>query len=349
MNFLDKSPTLDYYWSIALIVPHSFTWAAAIACTTKIININFYKATMVLYAFCFFLDAAATLWRIISTSICDSATCIDNRGWGIVGYIGCGLFLIWDVIVFITLALISQHIYKTLLKQNLLHKQIIAAGVASENPECDKKIYEEYLKLAETPPANFNFHRRFALVAASIVEPLFFFATLIVMMTGLVIHEAFMWSIFVQSLHAFTWVFLMACIYNQYSKLWFHITGLLYIMNLITDMVALVWRGVAIAICDVDNNVDCVFRSFPCLLPIELLTAFLVITDLVVLFTLSYFFVWLNETIWLKALKLEKCIVELRNTAKKEARDTEKARPLPPPLPEEMLTTVKRRHAIKIY
>lgn len=311
-NFMGLVPTVDYYWSILLHIFHLFSWASVYACLSKCFSLPFYRTTIVTYGFSFFLDLAASLWRIITTSICSSVECVDYRLYGVIGYCLSIVLLIWDVIVFITLLFVIRTIVTQLVQHSARIKRNEAADATSantsENPDTDGVIQREYSKLIESPLPNSLFSRRFVLVVGAILEPLFFFGILIIAMLGLVISPMFLWTVFLGSLHSFTFVFVSACVNDNYSKSWHTGTLALYVTNLLLDIGAFSWRTVLLIQCDPSTNVDCIFRSFPGWIPIQLLTGFLIVNDLVAIFSLAELYRWLYVNAWIRVDRIEKRI-----------------------------------------
>jgi hypothetical protein len=313
-NFLGMVPTVDYYWTIILHVLHTFSWAATVACLSKNFSIVFYRATLTLYGFATLLDLTAFVWRIITTSVCTSAECVAERKWGIIGYILSLVYIVWDIVVFVALVFVIRGIMKIVvdhakqIKRNAQETDVNGGG-RSDHPETDAKIHAEYSKLIVEPPSVSKFPKRFAIVIAAIIEPIFFFSILVITMFGLVISELFLWTIFLSSLHFFTWVFLSACIYNNYSRRFQIMTQALYATALVLDVAAIVWRSILLINCDPATNVDCIFRSFPDWFPIQLFTGILIVTDIVAFVSLTSLYRWLAENIWDKIKESESKII----------------------------------------
>ncbi len=314
-NFLGMVPTIDYYWSILLHIFHTFSWAAVYACLSKNFSLPFYRATLVLYGFATLLDFAAFIWRVITTSICTSTQCVDERTWGIVGYILSLVLVFWDIGVFVSIVFVIRGIIQVIVQHAQQVKRnsqesLSAEGGRSDHPETDAAINSEYAKIVVEPPSISKFSKRFAIVICAILEPIFYFGILIITMFGLVISELFLWTIFLGGLHFFTWVFLVACIYNNYSRSFQIAAQALYATNIVLDLAALVWRSVLLINCDPATNVDCIFRSFPDWFPIQLFSGILVIIDIVAFISLVALYRWLTENIWRRIEESEAKILQ---------------------------------------
>jgi hypothetical protein len=333
-NFMGWVTSIDYYWSIFLLLPHLFSWATVVGCLSKNFSFSFYKATMILYGFLFFLDLAAFVWRIISYYLCDPITntlCATYNVFGLVGWILSLYLMVWDVIVFIGILFLLSGIQEYITKKKERTAEIIkrleseqqqnAIGeTAIAAKECEDKIISYFKELTMKPVSNSTYSRRFILVVAFLMEAIFFFAVLVIILLGFVISDIFVWEIFVQSIHFFSWVFLACCVYNNYSKTFFKFTMVLYLLNWAADGTSFILRAVQLAQCNPYVNVDCCFVIFPGWIPIELLIGLLWVIDTVVIFTLSNFFTFLYVRIWYRASEIEDCL----NMKKQQYRDTVK-------------------------
>ena len=321
-NLLGKSPTLDYYWAILLHVPHLFSWAGVYACLSKNFNYSFYRAVMVLYGFSFLFDLGASLWKILATEWYCGTPC-DNYTFGVLGYSFALFYVVWDVVVFVSLVFIVRRLLAFVQEQNIKTNAILNTPKTNnlKDTDYDDQMFKQYEKLAKEPPATSLFTRRFVLIVAIVFEPLLFFGLLIIIMLGLVVSEFFMWTILFQILHGFSWIFLASCVYNNYSKTFFRATMVLCVFNFLLDLASLIIRIVLIATCDTTTNVDCVFRNFPGIIPIILLTFFMWIIDIYAIITLSRYYAWVLELIWIPAAEMEKQITKMAREIRKKKKE----------------------------
>lgn len=312
-SFLGRVPTYDYYFSNIFHLLHLFSWAGVYACLSKNFSETYHKSVMILYVFNFLMDLVGAIWKLSSTLLCTGAgNCTTYYSWGIFGAVIALVLCFWSLFVFIALGVLTKRVLNYVRKTHGTASDALDAMEAEKSvmSDSDYELLEYYKTLLNSPPPNSLFPKRIVLVTAVIIECIFTFALFIIMMLGMVLSEAYMWSVFLHSIHFFSWMFVISCIYSNYSKNFFRATAVMYLINICLDIAGLTWRLIEIARCDVTTNVDCVFRVFPGLIPIALLTIFLIIVDLVVLYTLSYFYMWLIMAVWYPA---EHTIKKLRD------------------------------------
>lgn len=342
MNFFALVPTYDYYFSVFLHICHLFSWALIYCSINKVYNVSYIRATLIVIGFNFILDIGGFIWRILDDLLCTQTAgsmCADNFYWGMVGWILSLILVFFDIMDFVLLETyqgavigkIKNDIKKNMELMNKLkasknqkresgNQELVDQFCDSTEQFCDDKILQLYFTLNSSPLSYDTFGKRSILFAAGLAEVVFFYLTLVLMMLGLTVTPDFMWSIFLQSLHFFSWAFLFACIHNCYSKSIFIGTMCLYLVCSVTDLAAAIWRLVEILTCDVVTNVDCVFRQFPDLLPILLFNCFLIVCDAVTITTLSQLYKWILENMWGPAVYVEQSMFLLQQSMKNKIK-----------------------------
>lgn len=330
-NFLGWVPTLDYYFSIIVHIIHCFAWAAIVTCKARNFSLAFFRGVMVIYGFAVILDLAGFIWRLVTTLVCNpvaGSTCDEYYGWGLAGSLFSIILFLASLVNFISMRFLIKHLIDYTQRQEkkiavLLdeaNSQTQSQSTSTTNVR-DQNTKSTYSRALECPPYMQKFRYRKAIFFVGICEAILFFTAFFFAMFGFVVSATFLWSMYLQCLHFFMFIFLVASVYYVYSKRFHQAVIVIYALMVVLDTVGFVWRSILLIECDPNVDVDCIFRSIPGWFPIQTCSAILIIIDVVALASLIALYRWLWFYVWKPLSEISQSVGKLLDNLNDDDND----------------------------